>query len=300
MNHSPCKLLGVTLSLILLTACHPSTHAYDERATAMKPIFVPNSQAVDVFKKKINYPKIITHISNDQKLLLNWEQYIRQSDFGTGQSWQPISVSQWQEHRSMATLSVLMTHEQKNLDIQVQLVSNKGNAEAVEFAIESLGVTSHTDIMMDLDINGPCDVTLYGEPLPGIAGGSALCVLKNSILRITASEPGPDIRSVLTHFVQPLKKGYVDTPQAPIVPINLSTIKAINVGDVFFLDANVTKDDKTSLIETSDNIENLAEDEHRFTFKAISSGQASITIGVMNTKTLYVNAAEWQGKIDAP
>jgi|GEM_PF-2714637 len=295
-----CKLLGVTLAVLALTACHSFTHAYDERAIEMKPNFVPNSQAVELFKQKINYSKIITNISNEQKLLLNWEQYIRQSDFGTGQQWQPMSISQWQENSAMGTLSVLMTHGQDNLDIQVQLVSNKDNTEAVEFAVESLGVTSHSTITMNLDSNGPCDLTLYADPLPGIAGGSALCVLKNAIIRITASDSGPDIRSVLTSFIHPLAKGFIHTAKVPVPTINLSAPTEIREGDLFSMNAKVSKNDKITFIDASDNIKSVTQDGHKFSLKAITSGLGVVRIGVMNTQTLYVNSAEWRGIIETP
>jgi len=266
----------------------------------MKPSFVPNSHAVDQFKQKIGYDQRIGNIVNDKKLQLNWEPFIEQSHFGTEKTWQIVSVSQYQLNHSLAQLSVTLEQGENSLDVKVQLLSGVVNAEALEYAIESLGVTSAMSINMDVSPAGPGELTLYSSGLPGISGESTLCVFKNSIIRLNASEPGPDIQPILVDFIQSLSPGLIDTSQEPIPPIGLSANKNIIAGDTFFIDLKVSEGDEIKLLEASSNIEMLGQDDRRFTFKANASGEALVTFGVMNRNTLYTNAVQWSETIAAP
>lgn len=260
-----------------------------------------NPEALDKFKSRINYSLVKQELPTDRKRVsVNWEEMLASIN---------VDDEEWMvEDQSVSLLfpfhaerNALFEKGESDIDIDVHLFSDHSNLEVLEEALIILSRTSMTEINMDYDKNGPCDVYFHGESVEG-ADERAICVFRNVILEVNASSPGIDIRPVVETFCKKMHKGLIDSNEVEKINIT-STISAesVSIEQEFFIKIDLPKDKSYHIKLHQDfngGLELLNTENNRFNFQTKKRGSHNINISVLDPNTLISSTISFSINVD--
>jgi len=75
--------------------------------------WVPNEEAVIRFKQRINYPKIVQHITDEKKVLMDWPRVLKKINISNTSSWVSYNLNSNIQNKNHATISGFFENRKK-------------------------------------------------------------------------------------------------------------------------------------------------------------------------------------------
>jgi len=244
---------------------------------------VPNEEAVIRFKQRINYPAIVQHIEDSEKVLMDWPRVLEKIKISSVTSKNHSKISDFFENMHVFT--------------------NVSNRFVIEEAVLLNGYNSMSDINMEYLRDGPGDFYLYSENWQKKTGdGSAICVFKNIILEIDSSEDDVNVRPVAKFLVNLMSNSLVKNNEIPGISYNiLQSAQEVKAGDTFWVDiqfpsGNYPDDYDVDLLTTPipEGLKYVKNDESKYFLKASQPGTYQFEMWVMDRRTLITNTATFE------
>ncbi|VAW72849.1 hypothetical protein MNBD_GAMMA10-2462 [hydrothermal vent metagenome] len=264
---------------------------------------VPNLEAVDRFKQRINYPKIVQHITDEKKVLMDWLRVLKKMKISSTSVWESYDLNSSVTSKNHAMISDFFENRKKNIMIYVHVFTNVSNRFVIEEAVLLTGYSSMVDIKKEYSKNGPGDFYLYykrGEE--GAGDKTAICAFKNVVLEINTSEDDVDVRPIAKHLVDLMSNSLVKNNE--ISGINyriLQSAQEVKTGDTFWVDVQFASKKEIDNYEFTlrgsslpEGLKYVEKDESKYYLKAIQSGTYQFDMWVMDRRTLIVSAATFE------
>ncbi|VAW72851.1 hypothetical protein MNBD_GAMMA10-2463, partial [hydrothermal vent metagenome] len=123
--------------------------------------WVPNEQAVIRFKQRINYPAIVQHIEDNEKVLMDWPLVLKKIKISSTSVWESYNLNSNIQNKNHTTISDFFENKKKNVSIEVSVFTGLSNQAVIEKAVLLNGYSSMSDINMEYSKNGPGDFYIY-------------------------------------------------------------------------------------------------------------------------------------------
>jgi len=264
---------------------------------------VPNEEAVIRFKQRINYPAIVQHIEDSEKVLMDWPRVLEKIKISSTSIWESYDLSSSVTSKNHSKISDFFENRKKNIMIKVHVFTNVSNRFVIEEAVLLNGYNSMSDINMEYLRDGPGDFYLYSENWQKKTGdGSAICVFKNIILEIDSSEDDVNVRPVAKFLVNLMSNSLVKNNEIPGISYNiLQSAQEVKAGDTFWVDiqfpsGNYPDDYDVDLLTTPipEGLKYVKNDESKYFLKASQPGTYQFEMWVMDRRTLITNTATFE------
>ncbi len=242
------------------------------------------------FKNKINYPAITSKLPQDGLgVYLDWDNLLTSINID-GKSWIVEDTNTSITFPFHAKTNVTYEKDGASIYLYVHLYTSLTSKEVLDEALDMLSLTSMEDINMEYDKNGPCDVYFYSPKDVDNRIQKATCVFRNVIVQVDTYSKDIDVRPVLEILYKKMKPALVDiTEFKPVVTSCTVSSEVVSIGKDFFIDIVLPKD-RLYQVELHRNYHNklkvLDKKNNRFTFKALQQGTHTISISVLDPKTL--------------
>ncbi|VAW64742.1 hypothetical protein MNBD_GAMMA10-507 [hydrothermal vent metagenome] len=260
--------------------------------------WVPNLEGVNRFKQRINYPKIIQHITDEKKVQMKWSQVLKKIDISSASAWVSYKESGSVLSGNHAKFSDFFENGKKNINIQLHVFTGLPNKAVIEKAVLLTGYASAPDIKKEYSKNGPGDFYLYSRHSEeGTGDRSAICVFKNIVLVIKSIENDVDVRSVAKLLVDLMSNSLVKNNEIPEISYNtLQSAQKVKTGDTFWVDIQFSSgnypddyDVDLPIIPIPEGMEYVKNDESKYYLKASQPGTYQFDMWVMDKRTLITN-----------
>ena len=101
----------------------------------------------------------------------------------------------------------------------MHVFSKHSNVDVLEEALIILSRSSMTDINVDYDTSGPCDVYFHEQSTIEEGHARAVCVYRNVILEVNVSAGDIDVRSIVESLYMKMKEALVDSREVKRIEI---------------------------------------------------------------------------------
>jgi hypothetical protein len=241
------------------------------------------------FKNKINYPAITSKLPQDGLgVYLDWDNLLTSININ-GESSVAEYTSTTITHPFHAETNVRYEKDGAYINLEVHFYTGLTNKEVLDAALEMLSFTSMEDINMEYDKNGPCDVYFYSPNDIDNKIQNATCVFRNVIVRADTYSKYIDVRPVLEFLYKKMKPALVNiTDFKPVIMSCTVSSEVVSIGEEFYIDV-ISKDESYIVelhLDFDEELDVLDIKKMRFNFKALQQGTHTISISVLDPKTL--------------
>lgn len=263
---------------------------------------MPEVGMLDRFKQNINYPEIISDVSNDQKIVADWPEIFKGIKLSDKSVWQSYDHSLGILKKNHATISDFMESGDKNVNVKIHVLSDTSNKDVIEEALLMTSYTSMMDINMEYMNDGPGDFYLHYKHQYGTTGdSSAISVFKNVIIDISTTEEDTDVRPIVHSLIEVLSKSLVATKDTPKIKFKtLYSSQEIKTGDSFWVEVTVPESAKSNNYDIDlqddplpDGIEYVKNTGGKYYFKADKPGVYNFQLFIMDERTLITENAKY-------
>jgi len=268
----------------------------------MNNIF-PDGGLLNRFKKRINYPAIVQHIKDNERVVMEWPRVLKKINISNASAWVSYNLNSNIQGKNYAEISDFFENRKKRIRIEIHVFTDFSNQAVIEEAVFLTSYTSMSDIKYEYSKNGPGDFYLYNAHfIEGAGDRTTVCVFKNIIIKISTEEGDTDVRSVAKFLVDLMSTALVGKNQVPELNYKkLHSSRELKVSDTFWVDIEFpsTEDQNNYSIKFDrdslpDNLEYIKNDESKYYLKASQSGTYQFEMWVMDKRTLITNTASFE------
>ncbi|MDX2505194.1 MAG: hypothetical protein QNL62_12070 [Gammaproteobacteria bacterium] len=262
----------------------------------------PDTEMLGRFERRINYPAIIQHITDENKVVMDWSQAFKKIMVSKESVWEGYNNSTSFLNTNHATISDYFESGKKNITIEIHVLTDISNKVVVEQAMLLTTYTSMMDIEMEYLEDGPGDFYLYDKHVYGATGDSdAICVFRNVIVEISTNDDQTDVRPIVKHFVDLMSNALVEKKDVPRIKFATQySAQEIQAGETFWVDITMPPTAKKRDYEItfqydplSDGLKYEKNEGSRYYIKTSKPGNYQFQIWIMDKRTLVTETADF-------
>lgn len=263
----------------------------------------PFTDKLDRFKQRINYSEAIQNIADEQKVVVDWPEVLKEMKLSDGTVWLSYDNSSGIESQGHGSISDFFESDKKNAHIDIHVITGATNKQVIEKLMILSSFTSMMDINYDYSQQGPGDFYLYGAHYDSELGhNTAKCAYRNVIVEISTSDDDTDVRPIVKYLVGVMSKSLVDTDKVSRMKISpLYSAHEFKTGETFWVNISLqtpeNKDDYEVQLQGSplpDGLEYVDNDDNKYYLKANKPGVYQFQMWVMDKHTLYVEKVDFK------
>lgn len=261
---------------------------------------MPDTEMLGRFEQRINYPAIVQHISDEEKVVMDWPQALKEITVSKESVWKSYNNSGGILNINHATISDFFESGDKSIRIKIHVLTDVSNKAVVQEAMLLTTYTSMMDIEMEYLKDGPGDFYLYDKHIYGGTGDSdAICVFRNVIIEISTTDDDTDVRPVVKHLVALMTDALVVKKEVPRIKFDVQySAKEVQAGETFWADITMPSTNKVDgyLINFQyeplpDGLEYVKNEGSRYYIKASKPGNYQFQIWIMDNRTRLTETA---------
>ena len=258
----------------------------------------PDTEMLGRFERRINYPAAIQHITNVNKVVMDWPQALKKITVSKESVWESYDNSIANLNVNHALIDGFIESGEQSIRIKIHVLTDVSNKAVVEEAMLLTTYTSMMDIEMEYLKDGPGDFYLYSEHLYYGATGdrSAICVFRNVIVEISTTEDETDVRPVVKYLVDLMSNALVEKKEVPRIKISMQySAQEVQTGETFWVDITVPSMDNYDIDfqyePLPDGLEYVKNEGSRYYIKANRPGSYQFQMWILDKRTLLTENA---------
>lgn len=261
---------------------------------------MPDAEMLGRFERRINYPSIIQHISDEEKVIMDWHQALKEIAVSKDSVWKSYDNSGGILKESHATISDFFENDDKSMKIKIHVFTDVSNKDVIGEAMLLTTYTSMMDIEIEYLKDGPGDFYIYNKHVNDGAGDSdAICVFRNVIIEISTTDDDTDVRPVVKQLVLQMTDALVKKNEVRRIKYSvLYSVQEVHKGEMFWVDIKIPSPYKIEdyLISLQydplpNGLEYIKNKDSQYYIKAIESGNYQFQIWIMEESTRITETA---------
>ncbi len=260
----------------------------------------PDTEMLSRFERRINYPAIVKHISDEEKVVMDWPQALKEITVSKESILKSYDNSSGILSMNHATISDFFESGDKNIDIQVHVLTDVSNKAVIQEAMLLTTYTSMMDIEKEYLKDGPGDFYLYDRHGYGVNGDrKAISVFRNVIVEMSTTDDDTDVRPVVKHLVALMTNALVKKKEVPRIKFGVQySSQEVKTGETFWADITIPSTEDRDNYEVDfqheslpDGLEYVKNEGSRYYIKTSKPASYQFQMWIMDQRTLLTETA---------
>jgi hypothetical protein len=258
------------------------------------PLLESMQRKVDVFKREIDYDRLVSNLGTEQRYLLDWEETLRAFVDSDNTSWTAECEPSYYASGPLGTMRINVTNGTDTVAVEVHKVKD-GSRSAIDGILNVAASGSTSRIVMRV-MRGRCpgDFCLITgtESAP-----NSLYMAKGNIFTELNCLDDCSVLPIAHYIAEQMNKRNADPRQSPLSKLSLrlgTDRNQVRLGDefAFAVAPKSLFDSEDWLVDVrpvnDEDLEYVKEETGRITYKALRRGALKITVNIMHKRTLQV------------